>query len=181
MMKTKISTIFLIFVLFIFTAFSNNTEYQNLSTINFVSSNYNENLYFIDLIIEMEMDEDNPSRLLLGVYDLASTDNYTVKSKEINDINYNLDYSLAFKSSKNKIYNLSKNLDNNLSKVDPNIKNRNYKNDFSYNNNLNNKIKWKSKSLDLITYNLFNTDNLHIIEIQKNVFIFSWFNRIKLV
>jgi len=173
---TKFTSILLISLLFVFSSFASNTSYDgftDLDNLSLVSSTHG-NLNLMKLIGEMEVDQKEKSMITIGVYYLASTDDYTIKIKELNDLNYNQDYSSAFNSMANTSHNRSKNISDKLIKSDPNVKNKNYKNDYSYKNDLTNKFVQKNSRLDyIVSLNLFKQSTPDFIEIQQNVFIFS--------
>jgi hypothetical protein len=122
----------------------------------------------------MEVDQKEKSTITIGVYYLASTDDYTIKIKELNDLNYNQDFNSAFNLMASTSHNRSKNLSDKFIKSDSNVKNKNYKNDYSYKNDLTNKFVQKTSRLDyILSLNLFKQNTPDFIEIQQNVFIFS--------
>jgi len=171
---TKITSILLIFLLFVFTSFASNKSYEEFSDVDNLSlaSVTQDNINLMKLIGETEVDQEEKSRITIGVYYLASTDDHTTKIKELNDLYYNQDYSFAFNSMASKPHNQSKRLSDKFIKSDPNIKNKNYKNDYSYRNT--NKLVQKGNRLDsILSLNLFKQNTLDFIEIQPNVFIFS--------
>ncbi|PNR88365.1 hypothetical protein X925_06755 [Petrotoga sp. 9T1HF07.CasAA.8.2] len=173
---TKFTSILLIFLLFVFSSFATNTSYtefadlDNLSLVSSIPSNLN----LVKLIGETEMDQEEKSTITIGVYYLASTDDHTVKIKKLNDLNYNQDYSSNFNSIASKSHNRSKSLSDKFIKSDPNVNNKNHKNDYSYKNELANKFVQKNSRLDyILSLNLFKQNTPDFIEIQQNVFIFS--------
>jgi len=173
---TKFTSILLIFLLFVFSSFATNTSYtefadlDNLSLVSSIPSNLN----LVKLIGETEMDQEEKSTITIGVYYLASTDDHTIKIKELNDLNYNQDYSSTFNSMASTSHNRSKNISDKFIKSDPNVKNKNYKNDYSYKNDLTNKFAQKNSRLDyILSLNLLKQSTPDFIEIQQNVFIFS--------
>ncbi|PNR98824.1 hypothetical protein X927_07255 [Petrotoga mexicana DSM 14811] len=173
---TKFTSILLIFLLFVFSSFASNTSYSrftDLDNLSLVSSTHG-NLNLMELIGEMEVDQNEKPKITIGVYHLASTDDYTIKIKELNDLNYNQDYSSTFNSMASTSHNRSKNLSDKFIKSDPNVKNKNYKNDYSYKNDLVNKFAQKNSRLDyIVSLNLLKQSTPDFIEIQQNVFIFS--------
>jgi len=173
---TKFTSILLISLLFVFSSFASNTsytEFTDLDNLSLVSSTH-DNLNLLKLIGETEMDQEEKSTITIGVYYLASTDDHTVKIKELNDLNYNQDFNSAFNSVASTSHNRSKNLSDKFIKSDSNVKNKNYKNDYSYKNDLTNKFVQKNSRLDyILSLNLFKQNTPDFIEIQQNVFIFS--------
>lgn len=173
---TKFTSILLIFLLFIFSSFASNTSYSQFTDLDNLSlvSSIHGNLNLMELIGEMEVDQKEKSTITIGVYYLASTDDYTVKIKELNDLNYHQDYNSAFNSMASTSHNRSKNFSDKLIKSDPNVKNKNYKNDYSYKNDLVNKFVQKNSRLDyILSLNLLKQSMPDFIEIEQNVFIFS--------
>jgi len=173
---TKFTSILLIFLLFVFSSFASNTsytEFTDLDNLSLVSSTHG-NLNLLKLIGEMEVDQKEKSTITIGVYYLASTDDHTIKIKELNYLNYNQDYSSTFNSMASTSHNQSKNISDKLIKSDPNVKNKNYKNDYSYKNDLVNKFVQNNSKLDyIVSLNLLKQSTPDFIEIQQNVFIFS--------
>lgn len=176
MIKATKFTILLISLLFVFSSFASNTSYARLPDLDNLSltSATHGNINLIELISEIEVDQKEKSTITIGVYYLASTDDHTIKIKELNDLCYNQDYSSNFNSMGSKSHNRSKNLSDKLIKSNPNVKNKNYKNDYSYKNELTNKFVQKRSMLDyILSLNLFKQNTPDFIEIQQNVFIFS--------
>jgi|GEM_PF-5880049 len=173
---TKFTSILLIFLLFVFSSFASNTSYARLPDLDNLSltSGTHGNLNLLELISEIEVDQKEKSTITIGVYYLASTDDHTIKIKELNDLYYNQDYSSNFNSIASKSHNRSKSLSDKFIKSDPNVNNKNHKNDYSYKNELANKFVQKSSGLDyILSLNLFKQNTPGFIEIQQNVFIFS--------
>ncbi|MBL5980693.1 hypothetical protein NAAC61_00425 [Petrotoga sp. 8T1HF07.NaAc.6.1] len=173
---TKFTSILLIFLLFIFSSFASNTSYNRFTDLDNLSlvSSIHGNLNLMELIGESEMDQNEKSTITIGVYHLASTDDYTMKIKELTDLNYHQDYNSAFNAMASTSHNRSKSHSDKFIKSDLNVKNKNYKNDYSYKNDLTNKFVQKNSRLDyIVSLNLFKQSTPDFIEIQQNVFIFS--------
>ncbi|POZ90900.1 hypothetical protein [Petrotoga sp. SL27] len=173
---TKFTSILLIFLLFVFSSFASNTSYARLPDLDNLSltSATHGNLNLLELISQAEVDQKEKSTITIGVYYLAFTDDHTIKIKELNDLYYNQDYSSDLNSMESTSHNRSKNLSDKLIKSDPNVKNKNYKNDYSYKIDITNKFVQKNSRLDsIVSIKLFKQNTPDLIEIQQNVFIFS--------